>query len=706
MRRDSESLQPGGNRPQSSLRLPSDDEHQASVSRTTSQHQNDGLKAIPRSLSFAWWSFAADAISILVTIPFIVLGIFLARAKGGIVEKHALHSFENGIRLAATALPFVFAAIFGRLTAQVARWKLERGGSLPSIEQWLGSRTLFSAFLTQVNMGGMNVIGVSMMVAWALSPLGAQSILRILGTGSREITTNGSVTYFDTSTPSTFTALKGTSNTVLRNDVPAMIDSMYAASLMSADSIKSSGQDLWGNIKIPYLFSHFERAPGDEWVNVPNDGSVKFSSLVGIPFAANFKPGLRHRSNFRIESSHIQLQCSEFVPSKLDDNGHIDTSYVNSSLGGTWDLDGAWQNACIATSDPPDNGTFQGFTWSGDDDAVQLSWRLAMDTFIDPSWLSRLCHSIYESEEGQHFSQFSPATFANEHQIATSRARLQLLAWRGLLGTSESDPRATTCGVSQSWVESRVDCEWSTSSPCVVTAQRPSRKQHASSNITHLSFPSVFTGLTSHLPRASGLRYSAGFLDASTIYLANTSTSFMLGREGHEATFDNLTDSDISGRLGRLINTYLMISQAYDPISRGSLREGEVQDLAGSAINNITTTMWIVKVEDIYTVNNAWLAAYLVTAVAMLIGSIVGAVFCHSSITPEILGFASAAIRDSKHVDLAPGFGALGGLEMTKAFEEIEFRYGVVNKSDSGQEVLGVSWKVSAQRVKKRVPYV
>lgn len=40
------------------------------------------------------------------------------------------------------------------------------------------------------------------------------------------------------------------------------------------------------------------------------------------------------------------------------------------------------------------------------------------------------------------------------------------------------------------------------------------------------------------------------------------------------------------------------------------------------------------------------------------------------------------------------------------AFEKIEFRYGVVNKSESRQEVLVVSWKVSAERVKKRVVYV
>lgn len=205
MRDDPEFLAPAGSGLQTSLTLQSQDNrpfqgsvsHRRSLDTLTGSGRSklpiDGLRGVPRYLSFSWASFAADAISILVTIPFIVLGFLLAQAKGEIVERSALHNLENGIRVfsnpkfsisfsyenianktsqAATALPFAFAAIFGRLSAQVARWKLERGGSLPSIEQWLGSRTLFSAFLTQVKLGGFNMIGVSMTIAWALSPLG------------------------------------------------------------------------------------------------------------------------------------------------------------------------------------------------------------------------------------------------------------------------------------------------------------------------------------------------------------------------------------------------------------------------------------------------------------------------------------------------------------------------------------------------------
>lgn len=725
IRDDSGVLRPDGSESQYSIPPQGHDEHQAyqaSVSHRTSlesdiesstnEHQSEALKGIPRSLYFSWSSLAADVISILVTVPFIILGSLLAQANGKVVDRNVLHNFENGIRVvstseieiphekfadkmsqAATALPFVFAAIFGRLSAQVAHWKLERGGSLPSIEQWLGSRTLFSAFLTQFKLGGLNVIGVSMTIAWALSPLGAQSILRVIGTDSQDVETNSSVAYFDTNTESGFKVYSSTDLEPHGHDVTAVIDSMYAASLMSADSIKSSGQDLWGNIKVPYL-EYTDSSPGDAWVTVPDDGNIEFSSLVGLPLAANIKPVLGLKSNFTMESSHIQLECSPFVTTAAMENGYLDLdvvrSYENSSL----------KNSCGWPEIPkiPKNGTFQALTWSGVDDDI-FPWILALDTFVDQLWVDRLCDPTYLRMAGNSFMyRYSPATFAHNTTISTSQAKLQLLAWDQSIDTPRDNPLSTTCAVSQSWVESRVDCDWSISPSCAVTAQRPSQKQHASSNITHLSFPNIFMSFSAGLPGASGLTYASGLSDASLIYLANTSTSYISSLEGRSASLENVTTGDTSHRLGQLINTYLMISQAYRSISAGSLYE--------SSTRNITTTMQITESETIYTINATWLAAFFVTAIAMLIGSILGAIFCHSSITPEILGFASAAIRDSKYVDLAPGFGALGGLEMTKAFEKIEFRYGVVKKTETGEEVLGVSWKVSAERVKKRVPYV
>lgn len=547
------------------------------------------------------------------------------------------------------------------------------------------------------------MIGVSMTIVWAVSPLGAQSILRVMGTGSRELVSKGSVTHLNTDTPSTFTILNFSGHPSSQTDSVAVINSMYAASLMSADSIKSSGHDIWGNIKVPYLVPDTESRSGDAWVSIPDNGSVAFSSLVGLPLAANIDLGLRLKSNFTMESSHIQLQCSPFVPTAtgVDDSGSFESGVFSSYE--KWNLSGSFHPNCSpAFPNGPENGTFQAFPWSGDNNTNTLPWILALDTFLDPLWLERFCNLLFTQVVDMAenpLNLYSPAAFANETGISTSEARLQLMF------SSLHQPLSTICGVSQSWVESRVDCSWTVPSACLVTAQQPSQKPHASSNITHLSFPVVFTSFSTELPRASGLEFSGRITDASMIYLVNTSTSYIFSLEGRQATLDNVTASDISLRLGQIIITYLMLSQAYDSISRGRLvvdRMGTVN----STRNEITTTMWIVETEENYTINTAWLAAFFVTAIAMLVGSIVGAVFCHSSVTPEILGFASAAIRDSRYVNLAPGFGGLGGLEMTNAFEKIEFRYGVVEKSESGQEVLGVSWKVNAGRAKKGVPYM
>lgn len=109
---DSELWRPDGTEIQCSLPPQYQDEdqafqssvsHRASLETVTrsriSNHPIDGLKIIPRSLSFSWWSFATDAISILVTVPFIVLGFLLAHAKGQIVEEDVLHNLENGTRV-------------------------------------------------------------------------------------------------------------------------------------------------------------------------------------------------------------------------------------------------------------------------------------------------------------------------------------------------------------------------------------------------------------------------------------------------------------------------------------------------------------------------------------------------------------------------------------------------------------------------------
>lgn len=141
-----------------------------------------------------------------------------------------------------------------------------------------------------------------MTAIWALSPLGAQSILRILGTKDVEI--YGPVVYFNTDIPPLFTGSSFWGSGTTRETFD-LIRSVYAGAMLSADSTKESPQDSWGNVKIPYLTSYATESSDGSWSKVPDDGVV-FSSLIGLP-AVSIRPG--SRLGFNIESSYIELQC-------------------------------------------------------------------------------------------------------------------------------------------------------------------------------------------------------------------------------------------------------------------------------------------------------------------------------------------------------------------------------------------------------------
>lgn len=532
-----------------------------------------------------------------------------------------------------------------------------------------------------------------MTIIWALSPLGAQSILRALGTAQRDTQTHSELVYFDTNSPPFFTESTFWGNT---GDVD-LTRSMYAAALFSADNTKASSQDSWGNVKIPYLSSYASNHSNDAWVKVPNNDSLVYSSLIGLP-AASIMTGPHLRYTFNMESSYIELQCDSVVRSYLTNSEYASfyTTFDNTSL-----------------LTPPSRSDFprvQNGTWQGCSDNGYGPWFLASDTFVDPLWLKRKSKwtwSYFPSRltEGRESiaDNYSPNAFANETNILTSQARL-LFKTISPLTPGDRSPYttqfSTTCWVSQLYIESKVECGQieSRASECSVVAQRPSQQPRASTNITHLSYPWVFSTLSRNLPTASGLQFSAGPPDASLLYLRNTSLSFMLdGTRDTNLNLENSKPDDFSYRLGQLINSYLIANQAFESIASG---------MSPNHLGNITANASIHTFETVYSISIPWLTVFFITTLVMFVGSVAGAVFCHMSKIPEILGYASSAIRDSKYVNLASGFGGLGGLEMTKAFDGIEFRYGVVGKLDSGQQVLGVSWKVNARPVKRGVPYV
>jgi hypothetical protein len=573
--------------------------------------------------------------------------------------------------------PIVFASVVGRLTMQVARWKLERGSSVDSLEQWLGSRTVFSAIYTQIRLSSLNVAAIFLALVWAISPLSTQSVQRLLDTGFVVNETNTAVKYFDTDAASNFAnwvALSPGSASASQSAI-SLLRPFYVALLLAPDESKAAPTDLWGNLKIP-LLSSYNLDPSAEWSLVPSDGSTIYSSLSGIPLATLPVDN----STFNVESSYIDLVC---------DNITTTPGFTRTPL------------RPIPSKQPGSNYTLINGTWSGyraneSESRVEVpTWFLGLDNFVDARWVD----SIFQSNRSGRFVSPAlytrPAMFVNETGISASQATL-LLGTTNKVGQpifgSQASETLAYCKVLQPYVESRIQCSRSvvelassvsTGPSCKVVAQRLSQKPHTSSLITHLSFPEVFSGVSVNLPSAVGVTTVAWRTDLSIYYLKNTSVRFMTAQD-ETIELGDIPKPLFSHRLTQLLNTYLLLSQTFDEVT-GS---GKIP-----LANNLTAPVVSQRLEDVYTVSWAWAVVFLVGSLVLLACSVAGAIFAHMAVTPEIMGYASSTVRDSRYIQLPPGAGTLDGLDLARALKGGSIQYGVIGGMEEMPPTLGVFWK-------------
>ncbi|KAM6511515.1 hypothetical protein FALCPG4_016519 [Fusarium falciforme] len=118
----------------------------------------------------------ADVASILCPLALLGFSIVILQTEGRAIDE-TYFSYQNAITTLATAFPIIFAAIMGRLMYQLSRWMLERGATMVTLEQLMGSRTLGAAFLTQAELGAFNLVGLVIVFTWIWSPLGGQALL-------------------------------------------------------------------------------------------------------------------------------------------------------------------------------------------------------------------------------------------------------------------------------------------------------------------------------------------------------------------------------------------------------------------------------------------------------------------------------------------------------------------------------------------------
>ncbi|KAJ5658986.1 hypothetical protein N7507_005437 [Penicillium longicatenatum] len=163
----------------------------------------------------------------------------------------------------------------------------------------MGSTTVFGSIYTSWMLRSVNVIGLGLSVLWALSPLAAQSSLRILSADHGKTLSSPRLNYLNITATANVTALADWKWT---ND-PS--DEMFIGGLVTAKITKGSTTDLWGNVKVPLLSNL--TSDTSNWTEVAGD-NVVYTSQLGIPIFGLVSNGSTSAS---VETSYLEFRCQD-----------------------------------------------------------------------------------------------------------------------------------------------------------------------------------------------------------------------------------------------------------------------------------------------------------------------------------------------------------------------------------------------------------
>lgn len=253
------------------------------------------------------------------------------------------------------------------------------------------------------------------------------------------------------------------------------------------------------------------------------------------------------------------------------------------------------------------------------------------------------------------------------------------------------------CNVRQRYIESRIACEQHDTTAsrrnCTVTAQRPSQKAHVTELISHLNFPRVWGRISEFLPILTGVG-SSYRPDMVVQYLNNPVLNNMTLTDTDEM-FKEINNEVFSRRLSQVMNTYLFLSQVLLSAPGGSWGDSALQ-------YNITTPVATIVLIETYSINSSWMAAGLVSCAVLIIGGILSVILRHMVAGPEVLGYASSVVRDSKYITLPFESDKMNGLDISKMMKKQRVRYGFTDSTAEGSLLVGVGLEEETTRIKDK----
>ncbi|KAF9889151.1 hypothetical protein FE257_007640 [Aspergillus nanangensis] len=296
----------------------------------TAQHDNEDVISVPQwptqpqALRSRKRDWIAHGIWILVVVPYVILALYALGGQSKTVSQRSWDRIQTAIKVAVTIFPIAFAAIISRMLRQISQWQLERSASVGSLEQLRRSSTVFGTLSILFVLRSLNWMGLGLLLLWTLSPLGAQSALRILSADLRQHNASLNLAYLDLAQTS-----QRLQQPVIerQND---LADQLFVSNILAPNDTRLSSMDAWGNVKIPLLLSDDNNNNNNnntDWTPVPNDVDVVYSSLLGIPILGL---PLGANSSFTLATTYMRVACFQLAtttharqlqPSVMNRNG-------------------------------------------------------------------------------------------------------------------------------------------------------------------------------------------------------------------------------------------------------------------------------------------------------------------------------------------------------------------------------------------------
>ena len=552
----------------------------------------------------------------------------------------------------------MFAAIAGKSLKTFTRYFAERGQRLGVLELLLASQTVWGAIESQMLLRNFTVVGVHLFFLWSLSPLGGQGSLRLLTTRTDASTSPGlGLVYLPTGAMLT----NMTSSVFAQADAAtglAATNSLYNANLLSPDVVKRSGQDVWGNIKVPNWNTVIMVAPSAQggWREVPTVSSPDdYTSLAGLPISGLVKQA-RISQSFDLQHSYMELDCPLLLNVSKNDGAWID------DLGLVWSA----SNGSSALHNKL-SGT-------------QTSFFLDTNT---PTNMDRQTTLFYD-------------------QNSTTLGRESLQYPRNILYGSmyevpnSTDPRGVfalalrNCTLQQRYIEARARCE---ENGCAVTALRPSAR-YADRNpyLTRLEDPAIAFNLMRSMPLATG-SFRVGDSAPTELYIRGSEMPF--GRASSDQPLIlNITNDMFQSKFQLLLNTYYQLSMA--PLAYTAALPSPSDDKwnllamfdsSGGADNELPfvplrSNTTITSVIEVYHCNFLWFALLLASSVVLIMLGAIGSALSHLCHAPDMIGYVSSFTYNNPYMQVPAGGESLGAMERARLLRDMTVKVGDATPED------------------------